>query len=272
MERLFPSLPDEVGIQCLLRIPYKYHQKLRKVCKSWEAALNSPEFYPERKRLKTCDEYIFLVTKINHPIVCKGFELSVYNPVEDKWGVRLSSIPGRAGLPVPVAVNQKLFMIGRSDHRKTVAELPNHRYLCACSASPDGRGLIYIAGGGLISAPGRGTFDRGAEVYHAEKNRWEALPDMNRSMGYWKGAFADGKFYVESTHIERHLEVFDTKTQVWSSLGWTDAWSSRCVVSAFGKLYSFKREGVMEYDCNKDVWRLLGPLPSSVAAIHCGKV
>ncbi|GLJ09283.1 hypothetical protein SUGI_0105580 [Cryptomeria japonica] len=52
------GLPEDLGLQCLVKVPYKFHNHLRAVCKSWNAVLRSPIFYKERQRHEECEEGI----------------------------------------------------------------------------------------------------------------------------------------------------------------------------------------------------------------------
>ncbi|KAK4763597.1 hypothetical protein SAY87_013035 [Trapa incisa] len=46
-----PGLPVEMGLECLIRIPYPAHQVASGVCRKWRELLQCPEFYNHRRRL-----------------------------------------------------------------------------------------------------------------------------------------------------------------------------------------------------------------------------
>ncbi|XP_057815573.1 F-box/kelch-repeat protein At1g55270 isoform X3 [Cryptomeria japonica] len=48
---IIPGLPDEIGRQCLLRVPLTSHYKLARVCKTWKHIVHNPLFYQDRNRL-----------------------------------------------------------------------------------------------------------------------------------------------------------------------------------------------------------------------------
>ncbi|GLJ53359.1 hypothetical protein SUGI_1137720 [Cryptomeria japonica] len=49
MGSLFPGLPDEIGLKCLLRLELKSFDNVRRVCKRWNAILKNPKFYKKEK-------------------------------------------------------------------------------------------------------------------------------------------------------------------------------------------------------------------------------
>ncbi|GLJ14987.1 hypothetical protein SUGI_0244680 [Cryptomeria japonica] len=53
---IIPGLPEDLGMQCFVRVPYRYHCNLRAVCKSWDALLSCQHFYQQRQRHGQCEE------------------------------------------------------------------------------------------------------------------------------------------------------------------------------------------------------------------------
>ena len=117
----FAVLPWEIGQQCLLRVPYDSHESLRAVCKSWEAAVNHPQFYEDRKKFEISQQCICLVELREYPAYHDDdleFVVSVFDPLR---GTRetlppLPHFPGtRNGVPLfcdCVFVNGKLVLMG----------------------------------------------------------------------------------------------------------------------------------------------------------------
>ncbi|GLJ46883.1 hypothetical protein SUGI_0988920 [Cryptomeria japonica] len=227
---LFPRLPDEIGMECLVRVKLKAFHNLRCVCKSWNAALKSPQFYQERKRLKISEQRICMLQKIDY----NRNRVAVYDPNENSC----KSLP-----PIPAEiygichfhfVKQKLVLIkdmhldprrsfvwlydfrnGGSKWRqgaKTPTDLSNG----FASGADEHGGVIYVAGGFSND-----EFDnpvRNASVYNVEEDKWDVLPDMNTDLEYFRGAFADGKFYVMGIPSDPSFEVFDSYTRSWKTM------------------------------------------------------
>ncbi|GLJ10537.1 hypothetical protein SUGI_0130020 [Cryptomeria japonica] len=256
MESLFPGLPDEIGLECLLRVELNSHHKLKCVCKSWNAALKNPHFYQERKRLTISEQRICM---LDH----KG--IVVYDLAE-KSCRRLLPIPAQIGDSYHCHfAKQKLVLI--SDRSNCVwlydftcskwrqgAEKPRWPIRCFASATDEHRGLIYVAGGKDNFA----NWVRSASVCNVEEDKWNFLPDMNTYMEYCDGVFSDGKFYVYSgPRIEPTFEVFDSYTRSWKSV--ENRFNRVCFLSAFGRLYCLSVRQLIEYDYSQDKFHIVGP-------------
>jgi hypothetical protein len=60
-EELIPGLPNDVALQCLLRIPVQAHAQLQRVSRKWRQLVNSPQYYEERKREGTTMQLVCTV-------------------------------------------------------------------------------------------------------------------------------------------------------------------------------------------------------------------
>ncbi|XP_059073145.1 F-box/kelch-repeat protein At1g80440-like [Cryptomeria japonica] len=280
MGSLFPSLPDEIGLECLLRVKLNSHPKLRCVCKSWNAAFKSPHFYQERKRLNISEKRIFMVqTKGRTTAVIDDISnrVAVYN-LENNCCKSLPPAPGPIySIEHCHFVKQKLVLITDMFQDSTTICVWLYDFACCkwrqgatmlrwleayASAADEEGGLIYVGGG----------FDksrkpvRSASVYNVEEDKWDVLPDMNALQVYtystFKGAFADGKFYVMGTRSAPSFEAFDSYTRSWKTVeNRFNCWHS-FVSAPFGRLYFLSDKGLIEYDCGQDKWNIVGPLPT----------
>ena len=116
---LFPFIPRDVGLQCLLRVHYKSHYNLTSVCRSWEAAVNNPEFYERRKQIGTSEQIIclfmeFLEYGAND---APKYAVIVYDRLQGTWEM-LPNIPHFPGCyhKIPqyidcVSINQMLVFV-----------------------------------------------------------------------------------------------------------------------------------------------------------------
>lgn len=62
--RLISSLPDEISIQILARIPRMNYLHLKLVSRSWKAAIMSAELFNLRKELGITEEWLYVLTKV----------------------------------------------------------------------------------------------------------------------------------------------------------------------------------------------------------------
>ncbi|GLJ04657.1 hypothetical protein SUGI_0000760 [Cryptomeria japonica] len=283
-------LPEEIERECLLRVSYKSHHNLRAVCRSWEAVVKSSRFYQDRKKFGMGEERICLIQALPQQHEYKqrsapAYGVTIYDPLKSSWE-RLPNIP--TGFPLfsnCVCVNQKLVVLGGwnphtwEDSKavfvydfcsctwKSGTDMPTLQSFCACSVSP--QGLIYVAGG---HDQNKNALRRAA-AYNVEKDKWEVLPDMQSERDECHGAFLQGKFYVISGYetqsqgrFERSAQVFDPETRLWSTLEnmFKFGGSAHACVAAFGNLYFFEKDGVMEYDCEGNEWRKVCSLPLDI--------
>lgn len=300
---IIPSLPDEIGRECLLRVSYKSHEKLKSVCRSWEAMLTSPRFYADRKITGTSEQLICLVQAIPQGKSTEdkrqgapAYRLTLFDPLQGAWD-RLPLIPQFSdGIPLfchCVWVDQKLVIIGgwhpshweamnsvfiydfKSNTWRRGADMPRVRSFFACSVSPDG--LIYVAGG----HDGNKNALPDAEAYDVNEDKWEILPPMSQERDECHGVFMDGKFTVISGYttesqgrFERSAEVYDPSTGVWSRVEnmWSIGTCPRSCVAAFGNLYFFHKQQVMFYNSKENVWEVAASLPGDMKIATCATV
>jgi len=300
---IIPNIPEEIGLECLLRVSYKSHGKLKSVCRSWEAMLCSPRFYEDRKISGTSEQLICLIQAIPQTKAYEdkwqgapAYGLTLYDPLQGAWD-RLPSIPQFSdGIPLfchCVWVDLKLVIIGgwHPSHWEAMnsvfiydftsgtwrrgADMPTVRSFFACSVSPDG--LIYVAGG----HDNNKNALRAAEVYNVEKDKWENLPPMSQERDECQGVFMDGKFTVISGYatesqgrFERSAEVFDPTTGVWSRVEnmWSIEGCPRSCVADSGQLYFFHNQQVMSYNSKENVWEVVASLPEGMNVATCATV
>jgi len=295
-------IPDEIGRQCLLRVIYKSHDKVKAVCRSWKAMLSNAQFYEDRKISGTSQQLICLIQSI--PAQGKSAEedkwqgapvygLTLYDPLQGTWD-RLPSIPQFPnGIPLfchCVWVDKKVVILGgwipsRWEAMNSVlmydftsgtwhrgADMPTVRSFFACSVSP--HGLIYVAGGQDDNRSALQT----ADTYDVKHDKWEVLPPMSQERDRCHGVFFDGKFTVISGYttesqgrFEKSAEVFDHNTHNWSKVEnmWSIGGSPRSCLAALGHLYFFHDQQVMRYNSKENVWEVVATLPESMDVATC---
>jgi hypothetical protein len=271
-----PDLPSELQREVLLRVPYKFHDKMKTVCRSWKDMMSSPQFYEDRRTYGKTEQFICLTqSDPRRTFDGHGIGITVYDPVE---GTR-KTIPPMPSYPLKtcvhfLSVNGKIVVLGvcsnqmnmmptpskevfiydfQSSKWRRGADMPTTRSYFACSVSSS-KGLIYVAGG----RDEHGNTLATAEAYDVEADKWEILPPMTQNRERSQGVFMDGKFMVISgtnedfdPRVERSAEVFDAKTGSWNTL--EDMWRSPMsiylcpgFVSTCGNLYVFDRKQTMK--------------------------
>ncbi|KAH7573409.1 hypothetical protein JRO89_XS03G0143700 [Xanthoceras sorbifolium] len=58
---LIPGLPDEIAMECLIRVPHEFHSNMKSVCLNWQNLISNPSFYQERVKANTAEQLVFQV-------------------------------------------------------------------------------------------------------------------------------------------------------------------------------------------------------------------
>nr|GLL23852.1 F-box/kelch-repeat protein At1g22040-like [Ipomoea trifida] len=222
--RLIPSLPDEISIQILARVPRSLYLVAKLVSRSWRDAITSSELYRLRKELGTTEEWLYILTKIN------GDNLLWYalDPLSRKWQ-RLPPMPnvsaedgsrrGFSGLRVWNMVGSTIIAdairgwLGRKD---SLDQIP----FCGCAIGAVD-GYLYVLGGFCRAAAMKCVWR-----YDPMMNAWSEVSPMSIGRAYSKTGVLNGKLYVVGGVTRDHggltplqsAEVFDPHTGEWTEV------------------------------------------------------
>ncbi|KAB5548526.1 hypothetical protein DKX38_011932 [Salix brachista] len=61
LQQLIPGLPDEIAMECLVKVPYQFHSNMKSVCHTWQHLISHPSFYQQRLKSGTSDHLVCLV-------------------------------------------------------------------------------------------------------------------------------------------------------------------------------------------------------------------
>ncbi|KAI5661424.1 hypothetical protein M9H77_20747 [Catharanthus roseus] len=223
--RLIPSLPDEISLQILARLPRINYLNAKLVSRSWAAAIMSSELYRLRKELGTTEEWLYILTKVD------GDKLvwNALDPVSKKWQ-RLPTMPniapedgsrrGFSSLKVWNMVGSSIKIadairgwLGRKD---ALEQIP----FCGCAIGAID-GCLYVLGGFC-----RATAMRCVWRYDPIVNAWSEMSPMSIGRAYCKTGVLNNKLYVVGGVSRGHgglaplqsAEVFDPQTGLWSEV------------------------------------------------------
>ncbi|THG21556.1 hypothetical protein TEA_018145 [Camellia sinensis var. sinensis] len=140
---LIPGLPDDIALNCLLRVPVLRHPPCRVVCKRWYLLFSSKDrFFTLRKELGFRVPWLFVfafhkctgkiqwqVLDLTHlswhalpPMPCKdkheSTKLKVYDTDTDSWDpVQGPPLPAQICKPFSVnCTDSRIFVVGRNLH------------------------------------------------------------------------------------------------------------------------------------------------------------
>ncbi|CAN4108010.1 unnamed protein product [Withania somnifera] len=272
--RLIPSLPDEISIQILARVPRIHYLNAKLVSQSWKAAIMSPELYRCRKELGTTEEWLYLLTKTEGD----KFLWYAFDPISMRWQ-RLPPMPAiavndeaRSGLSRLWAWNMADSSIRIADairgwlgRRSALHQVP----FCGCAIGAVD-GCLYALGGFFRAAAIRSVWR-----YDPIVNAWNEVSPMSTARAYCKTGVLNGKLYVVGGVTRdrgglaplQSAEVFNPHTGVWSEVPSMPFSKAQMIPTAFladllkpiatgmasyhGKLYVPQRE---VYDPETNTW------------------
>ncbi|KAJ6835808.1 F-box/kelch-repeat protein [Iris pallida] len=278
---LIPGLPDDVALNCLLRLPVDTHAACRSVCLRWRLLLSDKEhFFTQRKALGLSDPFLFTFAfhrctgKIQwlvldlarhswHPIpampcrgkVCPhGFGCIAF-PLDGSLMVCGGLV---SDLDCPLHLVLKYSVL---KNKWTVTARMHTARSFFASGVIDGR--VYVAGG--YSAD---QFElSSAEVFDPVRGDWKPVASMGANMACYDSAVLGRKLYVTEGWMWPFLaspigQVYDPKNDSWEpmAVGMREGWTGPSVVVGSRLFVVSEREGmrVKVYDADSDCWDIVG--------------
>ncbi|KAK1309520.1 F-box/kelch-repeat protein [Acorus calamus] len=238
--RLIPSLPDEISLQILARLPRIWYLNVKMVSRSWKAAITSPEIYQLRKDLRTTEEWLYILTKVGED------ELfwHALDPISRKWQ-KLPPIPNfvyeeeskrvfsaiRAWNMVGSTIKIADFIRSWLRPKDELDRLP----FCGCTIGAVD-GCLYVLGG----------FSRASAMktvwkYDPCQNMWQEVMSMTIGRAYSKACMLNGKLYVVGGVSRsrgglaplQSAEVYDPRTGLWTQVPSMPFSNSQVLPTAF---------------------------------------
>ncbi|KAG6417406.1 hypothetical protein SASPL_119563 [Salvia splendens] len=222
--RLIPSLPDEISIQILARLPRISHFNAKLVSRSWKDAVTSGEIYKLRKELGTTEEWLYVLTKTD------GNKLiwHALDPVSQIWQ-RLPLMPnvvadegmrwGLSGFRLWNMVGSSVIadsIRGLLGRKRSLDQIP----FCGCAigAVDD---CLYVLGGFS-----RALVMNNVWRYNPIINAWSEVTPMSIGRAYCKTGVLNNKLYVVGGVTRGRValsplqsaEVFDPCSGTWSEI------------------------------------------------------
>lgn len=224
---LIPCLPNEISLQILARVPRVHYLRLKLVSRSWKEAISTPEVYNLRRELKTKEEWLYLLSRVERNLVWYGLD-----PVSQKWQM-LPPMPhdtihdaSRKGFTIFQMWNSLGSRVKIADAIRGVrgwfgrGDALDRMPLCGCSVGA-AYGCLYVLGG--IS---RASALRCVWRYDPILNSWSEVSPMLTNRAYGKTGVINNKLYVVGGVSRQRggltplqsTEVFDPETGQWSEV------------------------------------------------------
>ncbi|XP_042477263.1 F-box/kelch-repeat protein At1g30090-like isoform X2 [Macadamia integrifolia] len=286
---LIPGLPDDIALNCLLRLPVESHPACRTVCKRWHLLLGNKErFFTRRKELGFKDPWLFILAfhKCTGRIQWQVLDLTSYSwhtipamPCKDRvcpHGFRCVSIPHEGILFVCGGMVSDMdcpldLVLKYEIHRNRWTVM--NQMLTARSFFASGviDGLIYAAGG---NSSDHFELDS-AEVLDPAKGNWRPISNMHTNIASYDAAVLNGKLLVTEGWIWPFVfsprgQVYDPVSNNWESMavGLREGWTGSSVV-VDGHLFvvsEHERMKLKVYDAETDSWDTVTgpPVPEQI--------
>ncbi|XP_073300426.1 F-box/kelch-repeat protein At1g30090-like [Primulina huaijiensis] len=293
-EPLIPGLPDDVALQCLLRVAIDNHGACRAVSKRWYLLFGSKEqFFMRRKEFRFHDPWLFVFAyhKCTGKIEWKVLDLIRFSwhtipamPCKEKvcpQGFRCVSFPHEGTLfvcgGVVSDVDCPLNLVVKFEvikNRWTVMKkMTTPRSFFASGVIND---LIYVAGGNSTD-----LFElNSVEVLDPKKGTWQSVSNMKTNMASYDAAVLDGKLLVTEGwfwpfYVVPRGQIYDPQTDNWENMatGLREGWTGSSVV-IYGHLFvvtEHERTKLKVYDAQCDSWDIVEgpPLPEQICKPFC---
>nr|GMD64919.1 F-box/kelch-repeat protein At1g80440-like [Ipomoea batatas] len=225
---LIPGLPNDVALECLIRISFDQFPKAASVCRAWNGVIKQPEFLRLRKASGLSRPFIAMVESKdvlwgNRPV----YRLMLFDPVKGRcYDVPPPILETGEGLPINCCVfgigPELLTVIGGdwgkgrfvnsvfiynflSGRRRRGAGMPGEeRLFYGCAASEEG--TVVVAGGIDLEINSLKT----TLAYDVARDRWASLPDMSYGREECTCVFHRGKFHVVGSYEVEANEITET--------------------------------------------------------------
>ncbi|CAL1403525.1 unnamed protein product [Linum trigynum] len=234
------SLPDDLLLDCLARVPSASLPALSAVCRRWSHLLDSASFLSLRRLRGLLRPTLFAFSSSDSPTLFAASLLLHRSPAD--WNVEASSLPFHSFSPEIfaharlAAVGPTIYILARAhtlcyhiwtDTVSSISPMVSPRKKFASAVVS---GKIYVAGGGVST---RTPAVAAVEEYDPVNDAWRVVSQAPRRRYGCVGAAVDGVFYVigglkiagpeaattragaEACAYASSMDLYDVETRAW---------------------------------------------------------
>ncbi|KAJ4842103.1 hypothetical protein Tsubulata_032323 [Turnera subulata] len=183
---LIPSLPNDVSVNILARVPRCYHPTLCLVSKPFRALLSSPLYYTTRSLLRSAEPFLHLSIRT----------------------------------PAATAAVQRWFALHHTKTAPVLVPLPPTPSCLVGSSFAALGPKIYVIGGSIKDVPSPHVW-----ALDCRFGTWEKAPSMSASREFSAAGVVDGRIYVVGgcvadtwTRSRNWAEVYDPDSRAWKAV------------------------------------------------------
>ncbi|ESQ44091.1 hypothetical protein EUTSA_v10006395mg [Eutrema salsugineum] len=223
---LIPGLPEELAMECLVRVPFEFHSSMKSVCRSWRSLISDRSFNRERRRFGKAETLLCLVQPLTSPS-------PVNSPVEGEISEKKKEEEGESQQQQqqqpPRVIGTPLYGLSVYNatldtwHRVAIPErIP---LFCECVALQDAGKVLLIGGWDPETLqPVRDVFVLDFSAGEGSGRRWRRGKPMSAARSFFACASVGStKVYVAGGHDDqknalRSAEVYDVEKDEWSTI------------------------------------------------------
>ncbi|KAK4776047.1 hypothetical protein SAY87_024008 [Trapa incisa] len=278
-ETLMPSLPDDVSLNILARVPRSHHPSLCQVSKAFRYLISSTDFFTTRRLLGSTDPSLYLTIRTNASPSFLSFTLQ--NRPRRRL-VPIRPIPSSCIGSAYAVLGPELYVLGGSHNDVTSSRVwildcrfntwrlgPSMRVAREFAAAGVIDNKLYVMGGCIADTWARAA--NWAEALDPRTGTWTAVASPAEVREKWMHASAvvDGKLYAMA---DRGGFAYDPWKEEWvpAESELDNGWRGRaCVVD--GILYCYDYLGkIRGFDWGEGAWKVLKGVEKGLPRFLCG--
>lgn len=265
---LVTSLPKEILLDCVARVPRSYYPILSLVSKQFRSFVTSPELYMIRSLLGYDEHCLYVAISNNQTSSIRWYTLG-RKPNNNFWLVPIPSLP-----PMPlhgsyVVAGSSIYVMGgfhswglitpsvsRIDCvSHTVQPLTRMPKAVAGSVSKLVDGKIYVLGGSNTRSRELKSSSKTIMVFDNEAQTWEVRrrPDWDVGQRWLSSVERAGKIYMRSYDNSYVYEPKECKCEIDPTLH-SKEWSNSCVIDDVLYYYDVRKNCLRAYDLKEKAW------------------
>ncbi|KAB1218201.1 F-box/kelch-repeat protein SKIP20 [Morella rubra] len=227
LQRQFiPGLPDEIAMDCLVRVPHQFHSIMKLVCHSWRSLIVHPSFYQERRRFAMAEHMVCLIQPIpsSSPVRTESSDSDESASSNHNMTTEEEEVHTKSSSPPLIQYGLSIYNATRQTWHRMVKPSAAHEgfpMFCQCVALPASGKLLLLGGWDP------NTLEPVPDVYVLDLiggARWRRAAPMLVARSFFAcGAVGQSTVYVAGGHDNqknalRSAEVYDTNTDEWRML------------------------------------------------------
>ncbi|CAN7003003.1 unnamed protein product [Brassica rapa subsp. trilocularis] len=267
------SLPDDVTIEIVARVPISHYPILNRVSKSFRKLIASPTLYERRSQLGYKEHRVYAVLRKTHDDF--GFYILHRKVGCSNRLVFAGSLPLMFSSGSYVSVGSKVY--GFSDLNALSIDCTSHTVQ---PISDDPQRMtnklanvidkkVYLIGGSYFRAGSWDTWKSEVTVFDTETQSWEPKEDMHVGLGPFRydSVVMEGKVYVkgDSTHKSFVYEPEERKWELMDEVLSSKAWEGACVVDNVLYYHDRSETVLRAYDPEQSCWSVVNGLEEFLA-------